>query len=98
VVEDLAARNSSGDVVAHRVSPGREAGPLAGEVSRRRSSPPTRPAWRTSPSARERADLDHLNVRETVRKHIFGCFIEESSDPAGQRTEALPLRADRTRV
>src|SRR5262249_46742137 len=25
------------------------------------------------------ADLDHLNVRETVRKHIFGCFIEETS-------------------
>jgi predicted TIM-barrel fold metal-dependent hydrolase len=25
------------------------------------------------------ADLDQLNVRETVRKHIFGCFIEESS-------------------
>ena len=25
------------------------------------------------------ADLDHLNVRETIRNHIFGCFIEESS-------------------
>ena len=25
------------------------------------------------------ADLDRLNVRETVRNHIFGCFIEESS-------------------
>ena len=25
------------------------------------------------------ADLDKLDVRETVRKHIFGCFIEESS-------------------
>jgi hypothetical protein len=25
------------------------------------------------------ADLDHLNVRETVRNHIYGCFIEESS-------------------
>jgi len=25
------------------------------------------------------ADLDTLNVRETIRKHIFGCFIEESS-------------------
>jgi len=25
------------------------------------------------------ADLDRLNVRETIREHIFGCFIEESS-------------------
>ena len=25
------------------------------------------------------ADLDTLNVRETIREHIFGCFIEESS-------------------
>jgi predicted TIM-barrel fold metal-dependent hydrolase len=25
------------------------------------------------------ADLDRLNVRDTVRRHIFGCFIEESS-------------------
>lgn len=25
------------------------------------------------------ADLDRLNVRETIRNHIFGCFIEESS-------------------
>jgi predicted TIM-barrel fold metal-dependent hydrolase len=25
------------------------------------------------------ADLDQLNVRDTIRKHIFGCFIEESS-------------------
>jgi predicted TIM-barrel fold metal-dependent hydrolase len=25
------------------------------------------------------ADLDHLDVRATVRKHIYGCFIEESS-------------------
>ena len=25
------------------------------------------------------ADLDRLNVRETVRKHIYGCFIEETS-------------------
>jgi predicted TIM-barrel fold metal-dependent hydrolase len=25
------------------------------------------------------ADLDTLNVRETIRDHIFGCFIEESS-------------------
>jgi predicted TIM-barrel fold metal-dependent hydrolase len=25
------------------------------------------------------ADLDHLNVRDTIHKHIFGCFIEESS-------------------
>ena len=25
------------------------------------------------------ADLDHLDVRATIRDHIFGCFIEESS-------------------
>ena len=25
------------------------------------------------------ADLDHLDVRATIREHIFGCFIEESS-------------------
>ncbi len=25
------------------------------------------------------ADLDRLNVREIIRKHIYGCFIEESS-------------------
>ncbi|MGE0880945.1 MAG: amidohydrolase family protein [Acidimicrobiia bacterium] len=25
------------------------------------------------------ADLDNLNVRETLHKHVFGCFIEESS-------------------
>jgi hypothetical protein len=25
------------------------------------------------------ADLDTLDVRETIRNHIFGCFIEESS-------------------
>ena len=25
------------------------------------------------------ADLDKLNVREVVRKHIFGCFIDETS-------------------
>ena len=23
------------------------------------------------------ADLDHLDVRATIRDHIFGCFIEE---------------------
>jgi hypothetical protein len=28
---------------------------------------------------RPMANLDLLNVRETVRNHIFGCFIEESS-------------------
>ena len=25
------------------------------------------------------ADLDHIDVRGTIREHIFGCFIEESS-------------------
>jgi predicted TIM-barrel fold metal-dependent hydrolase len=30
-------------------------------------------------TAQVMADLDNLNVRDTVRKHIFGCFIEESS-------------------
>ena len=25
------------------------------------------------------ADLDHLDVRATIRDHIYGCFIEESS-------------------
>ena len=25
------------------------------------------------------ADLDHLDVRATIRNHIYGCFIEESS-------------------
>jgi predicted TIM-barrel fold metal-dependent hydrolase len=25
------------------------------------------------------ADLDHLDVRATIRDHVFGCFIEESS-------------------
>ena len=25
------------------------------------------------------ADLDHLDVRGTIRDHIYGCFIEESS-------------------
>jgi hypothetical protein len=25
------------------------------------------------------ADLDRLNVRESIRDHIFGCFIEETS-------------------
>jgi hypothetical protein len=25
------------------------------------------------------ANLDTLNVRETIRNHVFGCFIEESS-------------------
>lgn len=28
---------------------------------------------------RPMADLDRLNVRETIRDHIYGCFIEESS-------------------
>ena len=25
------------------------------------------------------ADLDHLDVRQTFRDHIFGCFIEETA-------------------
>ena len=33
----------------------------------------------TSRPARSMADLDHLDVRATIREHIFGCFIEESS-------------------
>ena len=31
------------------------------------------------------ADLDHLDVRATIRDHIFGCFIEEASGSAVAR-------------
>ena len=43
-----------------------------------RASAPRSTTTRSRPG-RSMADLDHLDVRATIRDHIFGCFIEESS-------------------
>ena len=63
------------DAVLHRAGrAGHRQAAALGEERRRPRSTTTR-----SSTEQVMADLDHLDVRATIRDHIFGCFIEESS-------------------
>ncbi len=44
------------------------------------------------------ADLDELDVRATIRKHIFGCFIEEKLGPTLPRHHRRGQRHGRDRL